>query len=91
MAVDLLPTDQLLANVLIAALAPMGLGMAPTLVVTDPASIRAINVPEEHELMVMVKLVPESALGEKAQPVAVPPFSKSLAVRPVIDVEKVNV
>jgi hypothetical protein len=91
MAVDLLPTDQLLANVLIAALAPMGLGMAPTLVATEPAVIRAIKVPEEHEVMVMVKVVPEDALGEKAQPVAVPPLVKSPAARPVIDVEKVNV
>ena len=91
MAVDLFPTDQLLATVLMAALAPMGLAMPPTLVVTDPAAIRAIKVPEEHEVMVMVKVVPEDALGEKAQPVAVPPLVKSPAARPVIDVEKVNV
>ena len=91
MAVDLFPTDQLLANVLIAALAPMGLGMAPTLVATEPAVIRAIKVPEEHEVMVMVKLVPEDALGEKAHPVAVPPLVKSPASRPVIDVEKASV
>ena len=86
-----MPTDQLLANVLIAALAPMGLGMAPTLVATEPAVIRAIKVPEEHEVMVMVKLVPEDALGEKAHPVAVPPLVKSPASRPVIDVEKASV
>jgi hypothetical protein len=91
MAVDLFPTDQLLANVLIAALAPMGLGMAPTLVATEPAVIRAIKVPEEHEVMVMVKLVPEEALGEKTHPVAVPPLVKSPASRPVIDVEKASV
>jgi hypothetical protein len=69
----------------------MGLAMPPTLVVTDPAAIRAMRVPEEHEVMVMVKLVPEEALGEKAQPVAVPPLVKSPASRPVIDVEKVSV
>ena len=86
-----MPTDQLLANVLTAALAPMGLAMPPTLVVTDPAAIRAMRVPEEHEVMVMVKVVPEDALGEKAHPVAVPPLVKSPASRPVIDVEKVNV
>jgi len=91
MAVDLFPTDQLLATVLMAALAPMGLAMPPTLVVTDPAAIRANKVPEEHEVMVMVKVVPEDALGEKAQPVAVPPLVKSPASRPVIDVEKVSV
>jgi hypothetical protein len=91
MAVDLFPTDQLLATVLMAALAPMGLAMPPTLVVTDPAAIRAIRVPEEHDEIVMVKVVPEDALGEKVQPVAVPPLVKLPAARPVIEVEKVSV
>ncbi len=91
MAVDLLPTDQLFAKVLTATSNPIGLGTPPTLVETDPAVICAIRVPEEHEVMVMVKLVPEDALGEKEHPVAVPPLVKSPAARPVIDVEKVNV
>jgi hypothetical protein len=50
-----------------------------------------MRVPEEHDEIVMVKVVPEDALGEKAQPVAVPPLVKSPASRPVIDVEKVSV
>ena len=91
MAVDLFPTDQLLASVLTAAFNPIGLETAPTLVATEPAVIRAIKVPEEHEVIVMVKLVPEDALGENTQPVAVPPLVKSPASRPVIDVEKSSV
>jgi hypothetical protein len=42
-----------------------------------------MTVPSPQELAVNVKLVPDSALIEKEQPVAVPAFEKSLLAMPV--------
>ena len=59
----------------------------PLVAVTVPYTEFAVNcgmtVPSPQELAVNVKLVPDSALIEKEQPVAVPAFEKSLLAMPV--------
>jgi hypothetical protein len=45
---------------------------------TESASSWGIKVPSPHEETVKVKEIPDEALGEKLQPVAVPLLEKSL-------------
>ena len=58
---------------------------------TAAAAIRNTTVPAEHEATVTVIDEPEAAEAVKAQPVAVPVFEKSAAVKPEIVSEKVRV
>lgn len=55
----------------------------PTASAICPAFSRGMIVPDEHDDTVIVSVVPDDALGEKEQPVAVPAFSKSPAATPV--------
>jgi len=91
MAVDFVPTVQLLLTEFSGALTPIGLATLPKVVVTEPAVMRAIRVPEAHDEIVMVNVVPDVTSGEKTQPVAVPPLVKSPAASPSMDWEKVSV
>ena len=52
---------------------------------------RGISVPSLQPVIVIVKLVPLLAFGEKLQLVAVPAFAKSAAARPLMDSDIVNV
>jgi hypothetical protein len=65
---------------LVASPGPFELVTVPN---TELTFNRGINVPSLHELTVNVKLVPEEALTEKEQLVAVPAFSKSEDCMPV--------
>jgi hypothetical protein len=49
-----------------------------------------VRVPSPQDVIVNVKEVPEDALGEKLQPVAVPAFEKSAAATVFTFCEKVN-
>jgi hypothetical protein len=69
---ELVPTEKLSATVFSGAPKPTGLATLPATVVTDPAVICASNVPERHEVMSMVNVVPLEAFVAKTQPGAVP-------------------
>jgi hypothetical protein len=56
----------------------------PTESAICPAFSRGMIVPDEHDDTVIVSVVPDDALGENEQPVAVPAFSKSPAATPVM-------
>ena len=60
---------------------------------SDTAEVASRNttVPSEQEATVTVIEDPEAADGVKTQPVAVPVFEKSAAVKPLTDLEKVRV
>ena len=58
---------------------------------TEEAASLNTTVPAEHEATVTVIDEPEAAEAVKAQPVAVPVFEKSAAVKPEIVSEKVRV
>ena len=58
---------------------------------TAEAANLSTTVPCEQEATVTVTDEPEAAEGVNTQPVAVPVFEKSAAVRPVITSEKVRV
>ena len=57
---------------------------------TEEAARRSTTVPSEQEAAVTVIDEPEAAEAVKAQPVAVPVFEKSAAVKPETDSEKVR-
>ena len=63
----------------------------PAKSVTDAEDKPKINVPSEQEETVTVIEEPEAAEGVKTQPVAVPVFEKSAAVKPETASEKVRV
>ena len=58
---------------------------------TEEAARRSTTVPSEQEVSETVIEEPEAAEAVKAQPVAVPVFEKSAAVKPEIVSEKVRV
>jgi hypothetical protein len=60
------------------------------LLVTELAASLGITVPSLHPEIVIIKLEPLVALGEKVQSVAVPAFEKSPETKPLIDSEKVT-
>ena len=57
---------------------------------TEFAFKRGTRVPSLQPVIVTVKLVPLLTLGANVQPVAVPAFTKPLAVSPIIDSDMVN-
>ena len=63
----------------------------PTASAICPDFNRGMIVPDEHDDTVMVRVVPDDALGVKVHPVAVPAFSKSALATPVtcFDITKV--
>jgi hypothetical protein len=56
--------------------------LLPVLSVVAPAARDNVNDPSEQEDTATVRLVPDPAEGVNTQPVAVPVFEKSAAVRP---------
>jgi len=65
--------------------------LLPAVSETDEAASLKTTVPSEQEAAVTVIDEPELVEGVKTQPVAVPVFEKSAAVRPETVLEKVRV
>jgi hypothetical protein len=69
--------------------AEVGPGLMPS--VTEPAESRGCTVPAEQPVTTMSNVVPDVALGVNTQPVAVPAFAKSDALRPEIPSDMLSV